>query len=272
MKLIEELRSAAIHEELPVDRFDGMSIKSRCQLISGLIVSLKNKEPHKIYGSGSHVRRTLENLISTLNPSEAFIDFQNERFQRFMDELQSAKNSPLLNGLRHWDGVDKSENEKQLIVECARLHQDIYTRSEVVNIHTPYIFTETLSNELSKCFRVQAGKTSSNLITGEVEIFHNIKDPFALANKAGALEIAHHETTHAIQFCFAMAYQSEQLQPSHPLYDDAKLFHTIESSGAYIPGYILKRTELDAYTQQPHERLAFAEGYKLSDAITELSQ
>ncbi len=173
--------------------------------------------------------------------------------------------------MSQWGKSISQQTNKEALVALTQLQEKVYTRGIVDALPIEHEFSDNLRQCDDRYMQQRLGGFCEDLKAGTGLIKQNSSLLNGFGDVSRAVEVACHEMTHGIQFCFIHAYHHNQILGNHPLHDDAKMLHAINMRNAYIPANVLKRNEQDAYYRQPQERLAFEQGYTLSHHVTELA-
>lgn len=270
---LDEIKSVfnlAMHEEVLPEHVENMTLYSKCSLIHDIVDALKAKVPQSRYGTASHTRKSLTTIVSTFSPTDGFLQYQDQKRRFLLAKISNSdKGQEILSSLSSWNSSKDFFELSDALLKSSRLHLDTYLVGMFDVLPTKYSITRG-AGASSRMNVVNLGGFAGDLKNGKGKIRVNVDDYYDECVATDILNTLHHETTHAIQLCFAHAYHKQKVPPNHPLYDDAKMFHAIEVKNAVIPVHVLKSSEQDAYKLQVHEMLADAEGQKISTAIMDL--
>ncbi len=248
---------------------DGMTLYTKCDVIYGLVASIRNKEPQRKYGSGRVARESLTTVVGTFEASDNLRRLQDHRRGRLLSEI--AQDEKLLKVFSVWDGPLSDQGRQEALGKSVFMHERVYLQGVADVVPVTHEFFDGGPSENNRNNYILLGGFTGDLSTGEGRIRQSTSYDYAHFHRLGeALNTAHHEMTHGIQFALANAYHHNRIRPSDPLYDDARMFHAIEMNMAIVPGGILKPDDRSAYEQQVHEVLAREEGEAISRGIIEL--
>lgn len=268
---IKNLYDMAIHETIEPEHLENTSLHAKCCVIYNVTKALKEKIPQHEYGTAKHTRNSLTNIVNSFFPSQALLNFQNQKRERFFNHFKKKENSDTRAFISDWDNIEEPETHEKTIVEISKLHSATYAQSVISLASLKYLFSENnlIQNKLNM---LVLGSFYGDLSkeSGQIKISKDRRNNSWDAENI--LDTIHHETTHFIQFSLANDFHHGRIRPDHPLFSDARMFHAIEVNNAIIPSGVLKSTERSAYENQVHEILARQEGAVLSAGVLELSR
>ncbi len=263
---LSNIYNAALFDGINESDIADLTLHGKCNLISNLVESLRNKIPQKEMGSGRIARQSLVVIVNSFEPSDDLVKFQEQKREMLLRSFVQDENRALAESIADWEDLNIEEKE-DVLIQTSSLHQRIYLLGTADRIAVNWVFVDGELSSYRHNIKVLGG-FSGNL-SNEFGTTRISKDYMHDAGES--LNSAHHETTHAIQFALAVAYNRNRITPNHILYNDARMFHAIEINKAVVPCGVLKSTEQDAYENQVHEVLADSEGNEISSALIELA-
>lgn len=263
---LSNIYHAALFDGISQGDIADLTLHGKCNLIRNLVEGLRNKIPQKEIGSGRIARQSLVVIVNSFEPSDDLINFQEQKRGMLFKLFAQDENKALAESIAGWEDLTIEEKE-DVLIQTSSLHQRIYLLGTADRIAVNWVFIDGELSSYRRNIKILGG-FSGNL-SNEFGTTRISKDYMHDVGKA--LNSVHHETTHAIQFALAVAYDRNRITPSHILYDDARMFHAIEINKAVVPCGVLKDSEQDAYENQVHEVLANSEGNEISSVLIELA-
>ncbi len=263
MKLdLRTLAERSVFEPLSFDEVQSISTSSKCALIRKII---KRREESQNPVLGDPSVASLLTLNRAFNISSGFYEWQRSRRQRLISQFMRPRNRHILTCYRNWDRLSV-ETRQYILRKSVNLHKDIYIDGLTEKLPYSYVFKEGAYRRTKGGLVLLFGTFSGDLNTGSSIITQYLQHGELIKNAREAFCTAHHEATHLVQHHLSMMYHKNEIPLSHPLYQEASYFHSIDRHQANIPSHIT-----DAYNAQPNEGLAEWEGTKISNAIESLA-
>ncbi len=264
---LKDIYDSALFEGIDKNDIEKMTLHGRCSLISDIVDALRDKIPQKKLGNAKIARSSLTVIVNSFEPSEGFLKYQDHKREQFLRTMSFPENEELLDRISSWSNISESERQ-ETIIKSSSLHQYTYLSGAADRVSINWLFMDQPVFKDRRNVMLVGGFYGN--LSGEFGTIRVAVDN--IFNVEDVLNNVHHETTHAVQFALASAYHRNRINPSHILYDDARMFHAIEVKMAVVPCSVLKHTEQEAYRQQVHEILADNEGRDISAALMELAQ
>lgn len=261
---LTQVYKKALDTKLSPEDVADLTIYGKCQVVHSLVEALRKKLPQAKHGTARHTRESLLLIANSFEPSDYLLGEQYRKRNIFLRVMQHNENQGVLDTIRRWDTAPQEERNQAIELSC-KLHQKIYTTGISDCLPVEHVF-ESRPRFLDK---VILGGFKGDIDKKRGFISHNTDfytDPYT------AFETAHHETTHAVQFCLISAFHYNQIRHDHKLYEDARIFHAIEVNRAMIDFSVLKSTDNKAYSNQIHEVLAEDEGRLIAHGLINLAR
>ena len=259
---LDGLVEKSLIEHLELNEVQDMSSSSKCALIKRIT---ERRKLQRNISSVDTALASIRTLNATFNITSGFHEWQRRRRQSLIAEITKPSNRPILTAYRMWDSL--TVNAKKCVLKrSVKLHRDIYLNGMFERLPFKHEFREGAFRRIQGELVLTFGNFSGDIRTGRSTITQFLQHGELLKDPKEAFNTAHHEATHLIQHHFSVAMFRNQISASHPLFNEASYFFSVDRHKAYIPS-----AYQSAYKSQPIEIFADWEGEKISDAIKSLA-